>query len=161
MQLKPCLSICPRLIWHMPNSKALVAALSSQSGQEEEKAPEGQEVKDIYLPSFLSWNFKVLTFGRYFSIYFHFTSTVLVFFSSKNFLCINLTHQLNSQAFQEVGKAFWVCLYLIHYIHIMYMYVLPKLSIAHSLESFMFESILPLKPLKCLWLIGISTPFSS
>lgn len=83
VQLQPCLSICPRLIWHMPNSKAFVAALSSQSGQEEEKAPEGQEVKNIYLPSFLSWNFKVLTFGRYFSIYFHFTSTVLVFFPLK------------------------------------------------------------------------------
>lgn len=41
------------------------------------------------------------------------------------------------------------------------MYVLPKLSIAHSLESFMFESILPLKPLKYLWLIDISIPFSS
>lgn len=39
------------------------------------------------------------------------------------------------------------------------MYVLPKLSIAHSLESFMFESILSLKPLKYLWLIDISISF--
>lgn len=45
-----------------------MAGLSSQSGQEEEKVPEGQEAKGSYLTSFLTCNFKVLTFGHRLSV---------------------------------------------------------------------------------------------